>query len=388
MQKKGIRCSEVQYNKGDILAHRDRISFKYKQIGQHILALAAEEKWEAGHKLPTELHLVNQFKFSRNTVRQALAGLERQGLIYRSRGLGSFYTGRDRKGTKKHFLIGIMVSHNAYIYTDIIKAAERVFNPAGYHLVLGSSALGLPKDQRGSKNEVSWSPDGFLLELWNPEMYSAMQNLLAQGVPLVLLNWTSDDSHVSFVAPNDIAAGESVFRYLHARGHQRIAFVGIRDNEPSNNRLKGLRGAAEAAEQRIPPSLVKLGEGLTPAARQAAAYAATRELIALGDARPTAVFYFNDEEASQAYIAAREAGLSIPRDLSVIGFDNSQISRALYPQLTTLEHPKARIGEMAARVLLDMIDNPGTFMPVQALYSCRLIEGGSVRNLQDPMSCQ
>jgi GntR family transcriptional regulator of arabinose operon len=328
---------------------------------------------------------MNQFKFSRNTVRQALAGLERQGLIYRCRGLGSFYTGRDHKGTKRHFLIGVMVSNNAYIYTDIIKAAERVFNPAGYHLVLGSSAMGLPKDKRRSKNQVSWSPDGFLLELWNPEMYGVMQNLLAQGIPLVLLNWTSDDSHVSFVAPNDIAAGENVFRYLHDRGHRRIAYVGIRDNEPSNKRLKGLYGAAEAAGQRISPSLVKLAEGLTSAARQAAAHDATRELIALGDARPTAIFYFNDEEASQAYIAAREAGLSIPRDLSVIGFDDSQISRALYPPLTTLEHPKARIGEMAARVLLDMIDNPGIFLPVQALYSCRLIERGSVRNLQEPI---
>ncbi len=274
-----------------------------------------------------------------------------------------------------------MVSHSAYIYIDIINAAERVLGPAGYHLLLASSSLTLTKDPNGRRKRVSWNPDGYLVELWNPEMRQAARDLVARGTPLVLMNWTSDDPRLSFVAPNDVAAGEDAFRYLYARGHRRIAYVGIRDNEPSENRLLGLRRAAEAAGQTIPPDLVKLGEGLTSAARRVATPAAARELIALGDERPTAILCFNDEEASQAYAAVREAGLLIPRDISVIGFDDSQISEALHPPLTTFEHPKARIGEMAARILLDLIERPQTSLPVQMLYSCRLIERGSVRNL-------
>jgi DNA-binding LacI/PurR family transcriptional regulator len=217
-------------------------------------------------------------------------------------------------------------------------------------------------------------------------MYGVMRNLISEGTPFVLMNWTSDDPRASFVAPNDVAAGESVFRYLYARGHRRIAFVGIRGNQPSDNRLKGLRGAAEAAGENIAPQRVKLGEGFISEAVKSDAYAATRELIALGDARPTAIFYFNDEAASLGYIAARDSGLSIPRDLSMVGFDDSQLSRAVYPPLTTVEHPKARIGEMAAHVLLDMIDNPAVFLPVQTLYSCKLIERGSVRNLVEEIT--
>lgn len=361
-------------------------SLKYKKLKEYVLALAAEKKWQVGQKLPTELELVSQFNISRNTVRQALTGLEREGFIYRRRGLGSFYAGRDHQGSRRHFLIGVMMSQNAYIYTDIIKAAEKVLNPAGYHLLLGSSALSLPKNERTTNGGVSWDPDGFLLELWNQEMYGVMRNLTSEGRPFVLMNWTSDDPRASFVAPNDVAAGESVFRYLYARGHRRIAFVGIHGNQPSDNRLKGLRNAAEAAGENIAPQRVKLGEGFISEAVKSDAYAATRELIALGDARPTAIFYFNDEAASLGYIAARESGLSIPRDLSVIGFDDSQLSRAVYPPLTTLEHPKARIGEMAARVLLDMIDNPAAFLPVQTLYSCKLIERGSVRNLMEEIT--
>ncbi|MGA2977227.1 MAG: GntR family transcriptional regulator [Spirochaetia bacterium] len=356
-------------------------SLKYKQIKDYILGLAAQRNWTVGQKLPTELDLVRQFGISRNTVRQAFADLEHDGWITRRPGLGTFFAGNGRRTEQRHYLIGVMVSHSAYIYTDIIKAAEKVLSPAGYHLLLGSSALGLKQDRQVHKKSLSWNPDGFLLELWNPEMYEVARNLLAKGTPFVLMNWTSDDPLLSFVAPNDVAAGESVFRYLYARGHRKIAFVGIRDNEPSENRLRGLRRAAEAAGQTVPPHLIKLGEGLTSAVRRVANPAAARELIALDDERPTAIFCFNDEEASQAYIAIREAGLSVPRDISVIGFDDSQIGQALYPPLTTFEHPKARIGDMAARVLLDLIERPETSLPVQMLYSCRLIERGSVRNL-------
>ena len=361
-------------------------SLKHKQIKDYVLGLAKERNWTAGQKLPTEQDLVRQFGVSRNTVRQAFGDLEEDGWIYRRPGLGTFFAANDRHTGQRHYLIGVMVSHSAYIYTDIIKAAEKVFGLAGYHLVLGSSALSLRKDRQIHKNSPSWNPDGFLLELWNPEMYQVAHNLAANGTPFVLMNWASEDPQQSFVAPNDVAAGESVFRYLHARGHRRIAFIGITDNEPSENRLRGLRRAAEAAGQTIPSDLVKLGEGLTSAARRVATPAATRELIALGDARPTAIFCFNDEEASQAYIAIREAGLSVPRDISVIGFDNSQIGQALYPPLTTFEHPKARIGDMAARVLLDLIERPETSLPVHIRFSCRLIERGSVRNLLEESS--
>jgi len=356
-------------------------SLKHKQIRDHILGLARERKWTIGQKLPTELELVRQFGVSRNTVRQALGDLQQDGWINRRAGLGTFFAGDDRSAGQRHYIIGVMVSHGAYIYTDIIKAAEKVLGPAGYHLLLGSSALSLGEDRRVHKKSLSWNPDGFLLELWNPEMYQAAHKLVANGTPFVLMNWTSEDPRISFVAPNDVAAGESAFRYLYARGHRRIAFVGIRDNEPSENRLQGLRRAAEAAGHAIPSDLIKLGEGLRPATRHAATPAATRELISRGDAGPTAIFCFNDEEAAQAYIAIREAGLSVPRDISVIGFDNSQISQALYPPLTTFEHPKARIGDMAARVLLDLIERPETTLPVHIRYSCRLIERGSVRNL-------
>jgi GntR family transcriptional regulator, arabinose operon transcriptional repressor len=362
------------------MAKEDK-ALKYKQLRDFILGVAKEQNWTAGQKLPTELALVRQSGFSRNTVRQAFADLQKEGRIYRRAGLGTFFAGNDGRPGQRNYLVGVMVSHSAYIYTDIIHAAERVLGPAGYHLLLASSSLIMTKDTHVRRKGVSWNPDGYLLELWNPEMHEAARDLVARGTPLVLMNWTSDDPRLSFVAPNDVAAGESAFRYLCARGHRRIAYIGIRDNEPSENRLLGLRRAAEADGQTIEPDLVKLGEGLTSAARRVPTPAAARELIAMGDARPTAILCFNDEEASQAYAAVREAGLSIPRDISVIGFDDSQMSRALHPPLTTFEHPKARIGEMAARILLDLIERSETSLPVQMLYSCRLIERGSVRNL-------
>lgn len=357
---------------------------KYRQIRQKLLALAIEEKWERGHRFPTELELVRRYKVSRNTVRQSLADLERDGLIQRRQGQGTFFEGNGGQGNGRHFLVGAIVSSTAYIYTEIIQGAERVLSAAGYHLVMGRSTLHSPSDRTEAAARRSWNPDGFLLELWHPDhavdMARVMGELKGSGTPFVLLNWSSEDPEVSFVTPDDVEAGAHAGSYLVANGHRRIAFVGIKGHTPSELRLKGfLRSAAQSAVA-VPPDLLRWCEGADSQWRSGA-HAATAEMLSLGAARPTAVFYFNDEAASQGYAAIREAGLSVPGDISVVGFDDSQISRALYPSLTTFLHPKDRIGEMAARILLDRIEDPDSSLPVRVTYTCKLIERDSVRNL-------
>ncbi len=355
---------------------------KYKQIRELVLGLAEEQNWGPGQQLPTELELVRRYRVSRNTVRQAFSDLEHEGLIYRKQGQGTFFAGTERERRGRHFLVGAIVSNTAYIYTEIIQGAERVLSAAGYHLLMGRSTLNLAEDRQAGKPSGSWNPDGFLLELWHPDqavdLRKVVENLKSTATPFVLLN--SDDPDASFVAPDDLDAGARAGSYLLARGHQRIAFVGIRGHGPSENRLKGLLSSASAAGKGVPSELIRMYEG-HDTRQQSPAFAATTDLLSLGSSRPTAVFYVNDEAASQGYAAIREHGLSVPRDISVVGFDDSQLSRALYPPLTTFLHPKGRVGELAARILLDRIENPESFLPVHALYTCRLIERESVRNL-------
>jgi GntR family transcriptional regulator of arabinose operon len=355
---------------------------KYLRVKEHLLELAAGQHWSAGQRLPSEHDLAREFEISRNTVRQALSELEREGIISRSRGRGTHFVQGSHLSVQRHFLISVWTSLADYIYPSIIRGAENVAARAGYHLVIGSKAADRTKESFVTSETATWKPDGHLFEPRAQDLPLTRSHLAerldAGEAPVVLLNWIVDDPEISYVSPDDIAAGAAVRLYLEARGHRRIGFLGQRGHGPSELRYRGLRGGVLA---RPVDTLVRWVDEQSEPRPDTRAYVATMELLALGDGRPTAIFYFNDHAAVHGYHAIREAGLSIPEHISVVGFDDHDLGRAVHPALTTMEHPKAKIGEWAARILLDQLDNPKSATPVHVLLPCRLIERGSVRSL-------
>jgi DNA-binding LacI/PurR family transcriptional regulator len=108
-----------------------------------------------------------------------------------------------------------------------------------------------------------------------------------------------------------------------------------------------------------------------------------QELIDLGDDRPTAVFCFNDHAALRCFATIREAGLKIPNDISLMGFDDYEMAGLAEVPLTTVGHPKSRLGKWAAEVLFDQIElnNPDSSM--HFTMNSTIIVRGSVRILTD-----
>jgi GntR family transcriptional regulator, arabinose operon transcriptional repressor len=356
---------------------------KYLRVKEHLLDLASRLEWKQGQRLPSEHELARQFEFSRNTVRQALSELEREGVISRARGRGtSFVQGPQPSAAVRHFLISLRTSAADYIYPSIIRGADGVLSRAGYHLVIGSQAADRTRVALAGPAGVRWKPDGHLFEPTAEDIPLSREHLAellkAEAAPVVLLNWAVEHPEISFVSPDDVAAGATVRRYLESRGHRRIAYVGLRGHGPSELRYQGLRGASASGPE---DPLARWLEEAPRDRQPARAYAASRDLLAMGRDRPTAIFYFNDQVAIHGYHAIRESGLQIPDDVSVVGFDDADLGRAVHPPLTTMEHPKAKIGEWAARILLDQLDTPGSAAPVHLLLPCRLVERGSVRDL-------
>ena len=101
------------------------------------------------------------------------------------------------------------------------------------------------------------------------------------------------------------------------------------------------------------------------------------ELLVLSD-RPTCVFTPDDFSAVGAYHAAQEAGLRIPEDISIVGYDGIPMSQALFPKLTTLQQDTKQIGKEAARELIALIETPKTTLIEKRLIEGKLLEGGSV----------
>jgi LacI family transcriptional regulator len=98
--------------------------------------------------------------------------------------------------------------------------------------------------------------------------------------------------------------------------------------------------------------------------------------------RPTAIFAANDASAIETIAVARSLGLSVPDDLSVIGFDNVPESALCEPPLTTIEQPIQGMGEEAVRMLLGLIDDP-TSRPAQVILPTRLVERASCKPFAD-----
>ncbi len=166
--------------------------------------------------------------------------------------------------------------------------------------------------------------------------------------------------------------------YLIDLGHRRIGFLaGRRDLESARLRQQGYRRALEKAGIPFDKDLVRIGGYRADSARTAA-----RELLDRTD-RPTAIFAANDTSGIETIAAARELGLSVPEDLSVVGFDNVPESALSEPPLTTVDQSVERMGFEAVRMVLDLIDDPARDVE-QVTLPTRLVERGSCRRLAEP----
>ncbi len=192
-------------------------------------------------------------------------------------------------------------------------------------------------------------------------------------VPVILLNCYTTDHRYPAVVPSEFAGGKRATQHLIDQGHRRIATItGEPWMEATRDRLRGYGKALEGAGIAPNPSYVVEGNWSA-----SAGYEATRRLLALPE-RPTAIFCQNDRMAIGCFEALKEAGLVIPDDMSVVGFDDEEISRHLHPQLTTLILPQRAMGVWAFEQVSRKAATKGADRHPVVKLECDLIERQSV----------
>jgi DNA-binding LacI/PurR family transcriptional regulator len=172
--------------------------------------------------------------------------------------------------------------------------------------------------------------------------------LRARGIPFVVLDpMTELPDDVPFVGATNWSAGRSATRHLTELGHRRIAMIAGSDNLLyCRARLDGYRSAMEAAGLTVDPNLIVRTE-LT----QEDGYTAASALLRRPD-RPTAIFACNDLQALGVYQAARDAGLRIPFDVSIVGFDDLPVAALMDPPMTTVRQPLTEMAVAATELAL------------------------------------
>jgi LacI family transcriptional regulator len=203
----------------------------------------------------------------------------------------------------------------------------------------------------------------------------------AFGNAIVLANCYDGKAKFNGIVPDDEQGGYEQARYLLQRGHRRIAVITlIRDIEATQLRDKGIRRAFAEAGVSFDENLNVCGYDGTVTQERSHVIATAKELLTRKNP-PTAIVCGNDQTAMQVYAAAAQLGLSIPQDLSVIGFDDLRlISETLFPQLTTVALPYFEIGRRATEMMIQQNQGGQTTLN-KIKVVCPLVERHSCRTL-------
>jgi LacI family transcriptional regulator len=182
------------------------------------------------------------------------------------------------------------------------------------------------------------------------------QSFGSEDTPFLLVDRNFPSLSANFVGSNDIMVGELATRHLIDLGRRRIAHIGGPDMSPSIDRYRGYRKALAAAGIVAPKKYVVTRERIEEAG-DSAGYQAMQELLRL-KTRPDAVFCYNDVSAIGAMKATVHAGLHIPQDIAFVGCGNLRYTEYLKVPLTSIDHSTDRMGEIAAKLALDLAADP------------------------------
>ncbi|MFF9392729.1 LacI family DNA-binding transcriptional regulator [Streptomyces griseoluteus] len=232
---------------------------------------------------------------------------------------------------------------------EVIRGVENVARDAGLSVVLSESAGRLTPGRTWADQVAGRRPHGVILVLSGLD--AAQQALLtSRSVPFVVMDPAGDPgADVPSVGATNWQGGLAATRHLIDLGHTRIGAIGGPSRMMcARARLDGYRAALETAGLPADPALIREGDF-----HHESGHRLGLGLLGRPD-RPTAVFAGNDLQALGLYEAARELGLRVPEDVSVVGFDDLPVARWVGPPLTTVRQPLTEMAEAAARLVLEL----------------------------------
>jgi LacI family xylobiose transport system transcriptional regulator len=232
---------------------------------------------------------------------------------------------------------------------EVMRGVTRVAREEGLMVNVSESAPGIVPGQGWVDAVVARRPTGVILVVFDLTAEQHAQ-LTSRGIPFAVLDPAGEPAEgVPAIGSANWNGGLAAARHLLELGHRRIGVIGGPSSLLcSRARLDGYRAAMDMAGIPVDPPLVRSGDFHVEGGHDVA-----RALLRLPEP-PTAIFAGSDLQALGVYEAARELGVRIPDQLSVVGYDDLPVARWVGPPLTTVHQPLAEMAEMAARVVIGM----------------------------------
>lgn len=324
--------------------------FLYDQVMSTLKERITRHIVPEGGRLSSERQLAEEFGVDRITIRRALKALESENLIFRVAGKGTFV--KPQSVREVHYLIAMLSTYDVYtdafhaeVFSSILKEAHQ----QGFHIITETVDTDLHSRAMVDSLLSKYQCDGYLsMGGVSEEIITACQRL---NKPVVLIDNFLADESIPAVLGDNIQGVHTAVSHLIQQGHTRIGYLypvepGI-SQRSFDLRHRGWTTALHDAGL-VPTPELELGWNIReePDGASVLEYVRTQ--------RPTAVFCANDWTAIHLINLVKETGIAcIPRDLSVVGFDNTQFSSIF--GLTTVAVPKHDLGMVAVRKLINMV---------------------------------
>ena len=255
-------------------------------------------------------------------------------------------------------------------FSEVIRGIDLAARRNAYHVLVSgfhSDRAEIEAVLRALRGRV----DGLIV--LSPDVDAqTLQRNLPDTLPVVLLNTPVDGSSFDSIQIDNQGGAYAMVRHLAGLGHRQIALIcGPRENVDAQERLRGYRDALRSLNIEASPELEIEGDF-----SEGSGYRAGRHLLELKP-RPTAVFAANDSMAIGCLFALREAGVRVPEDVALAGFDDIPIARYLSPPLSSVHVPIAELGMRAMERLLHAVDNKNEHERSQETVPTTLVVRGS-----------
>jgi len=278
--------------------------------------------------------------------------------------------------TRRTRTIGLVVTTVADPFaSEVVSGIEQAANDRGYAVFLAESNGEPEREKKVVQSFAERRVDGIVVT--SSRVGALYLPLLSEMmVPIVLVNNQHPGAFVHSVMIGNLEGSRAGARHLVGLGHRRIAYLGDQFGYQSDTeRFAGYREALDAAGLPFLPELVVHGDGKPEAAMKA-----TEKLLALAEP-PTAVCCYNDMSALGALRSIHLAGLSVPEDISVVGFDDLFLASYTQPPLTTVRQPMRQMGQLAMESLSKLMS--GEESEIRIRVEAELIVRESTAELAD-----
>ena len=335
---------------------------KHQRVREQLLKQISEGKLSPGDALPGELRLAEEMRVSRTTVRQTLGDLERDGIVHRVQGKGTFVSKpqADESFVRAAFLSLVVPDVASGYHPSLIAGFEHAANEVGRPIVVCNSNNEVDKQANQIMRLLDQRVAGILLNPCTQTQTPPYQIQLAQrlGVPVVLLHRAVAGASAPVLELPTEEIGRRAADAIFEQGHKCISFIASHRYVTSESMEQGIRRSAANHGGTLDDKNVDYGELRHFTSDDYQVYEQyleqrMRQLL-VGPDRPTAVFVTFDATAEMVYLIAQRMGLQVPRDLSIVSFGGAERKGAISRRLTAITVDEGSVASRAVELLVEI----------------------------------